>query len=446
MPSKRKRTAAAAAEPAKKKATRSTRGSARASARKTTRSTRSSRRGKKVEEDEEDESDEDDEAEPEKEAPKATTRKKKREVAASKKSPAKKATSTRSRAKPTPPPEPEEGEDDEDDEDVEMEAPNSAAADDVDEGLTGEDDSEEEDGSSEDGEDSASSEDDDEPVQRRLPTRGSRGKRFSQLVGEELEADQEFWGQKAWADDADDDYVFEKQKDIVDSDFDKSESEGEDGEAELQKRSRKGKGGKRGKVGKYQDPAFVRRKKAKGATRKRVAGKAHAVPNVARQRVFRASTAATSKLAKAVRAQQSAIAMARVAARAAKSSTAKPLDQMTQDQLLEAASYTEIENKRKLEVMLQMQMDSRERAAPKAPYSGPVVRYRSSLDSGTTYTFTEVNVIPSIINAKPKPYPKKPVCAITGMSAKYRDPKTGLYYATLEAFKVIRERAAAADP
>ena len=50
MPSKRKRTAAAAAEPAKKKATRSTRGSARASARKTTRSTRSSRRGKKVEE------------------------------------------------------------------------------------------------------------------------------------------------------------------------------------------------------------------------------------------------------------------------------------------------------------------------------------------------------------------------------------------------------------
>ena len=114
---------------------------------------------------------------------------------------------------------------------------------------------------------------------------------------------------------------------------------------------------------------------------------------------------------------------------------------MTQAQLLEAASHTELENKRKLEVMLQMQFDKRARAVPKAPYGGPVVRFHSSLHGGTTYTFTEVNAVPAVINAKPRPYPKKKVCAITGLPAKYRDPLTGKYYANLEAFKAIRAEA-----
>lgn len=35
--------------------------------------------------------------------------------------------------------------------------------------------------------------------------------------------------------------------------------------------------------------------------------------------------------------------------------------------------------------------------------------------------------------------PEKAICAVTGLPAKYRDPKSGLPYATKEAFKVIRE-------
>ena len=115
-----------------------------------------------------------------------------------------------------------------------------------------------------------------------------------------------------------------------------------------------------------------------------------------------------------------------------------PVRQLTQEELLRAASFTEIENKRKLEVMLQFQVDKRARAAPKAPYAGPLVRYHSSKKYGTLYTFTEVNEVPRVINSKPIPYPKRPVCAVTGMPAKYRDPKTGLYYSTLEAFQLIR--------
>ncbi len=36
--------------------------------------------------------------------------------------------------------------------------------------------------------------------------------------------------------------------------------------------------------------------------------------------------------------------------------------------------------------------------------------------------------------------PEKPKCVITGLPAKYKDPKTGFYYATLAAFKIIREK------
>ena len=36
-------------------------------------------------------------------------------------------------------------------------------------------------------------------------------------------------------------------------------------------------------------------------------------------------------------------------------------------------------------------------------------------------------------------YPVKPVCVVTGQPAKYKDPLTGLPYATIEAFKYIRQ-------
>ena len=36
-------------------------------------------------------------------------------------------------------------------------------------------------------------------------------------------------------------------------------------------------------------------------------------------------------------------------------------------------------------------------------------------------------------------YPGKAVCVVTGQLAKYKDPVTGLPYATIEAFKYIRQ-------
>ena len=44
--------------------------------------------------------------------------------------------------------------------------------------------------------------------------------------------------------------------------------------------------------------------------------------------------------------------------------------------------------------------------------------------------------------ALPPSHLKRPVCAITGLPAKYRDPLTGVPYANAEAFQILRRIAA----
>lgn len=49
-----------------------------------------------------------------------------------------------------------------------------------------------------------------EAARKLLPERSSRGTRIRQLIGEEAEADESFWGQDAWhEDEEDDDYSTE---------------------------------------------------------------------------------------------------------------------------------------------------------------------------------------------------------------------------------------------
>jgi YL1 nuclear protein len=80
----------------------------------------------------------------------------------------------------------------------------------------------------------------------KINARSTRGKRQGELAGEDAEADQEFWGQDAWNED-DSDYSSEaEEKDVFDSDFNESESSGdEEGgdatEKELRKAERQDK-------------------------------------------------------------------------------------------------------------------------------------------------------------------------------------------------------------
>ncbi|KAK9272791.1 hypothetical protein L1049_003168 [Liquidambar formosana] len=113
---------------------------------------------------------------------------------------------------------------------------------------------------------------------------------------------------------------------------------------------------------------------------------------------------------------------------------------MTQEEMLLEAAQTEIMNLRNLERVLAREEEVKKRAVVhKAVYSGPQIRYFSK--NGHSYLeFSKGLSFQSQISTTSVPYPDKAVCAVTGLPAKYRDPKTGLPYATKEAFRIIRER------
>lgn len=88
------------------------------------------------------------------------------------------------------------------------------------------------------------------------------------------------------------------------------------------------------------------------------------------------------------------------------------------------------------------------------------IRIKSDKNIGNTITFSNINVVPAILTPQFNERPPEPksvrnptmhrmqhretniylqkTCAITGLPAKYWDPKTDLPYANLEAFKELR--------
>mmetsp|Transcript_8995 Transcript_8995/g.15812 ORF Transcript_8995/g.15812 Transcript_8995/m.15812 type:complete len:295 (-) Transcript_8995:100-984(-) len=129
----------------------------------------------------------------------------------------------------------------------------------------------------------------------------------------------------------------------------------------------------------------------------------------------------------------------------------EPLVRLTQQELLEEAARTEIENKRSLELMLMLQEEKkREKQTAEKQVSKRIIYFSSARNVKvgpdhkptpppiSTLTFTYVDQVPSVINAKPKPKPERPICSVTGLPAKYRDPVTGIYFRTVEAFKLLR--------
>ncbi|XP_045825779.1 SWR1 complex subunit 2-like [Trifolium pratense] len=141
----------------------------------------------------------------------------------------------------------------------------------------------------------------------------------------------------------------------------------------------------------------------------------------------------------------------RDAIRAAIHATSKPVikrkkegeeKKMSQEEMLLEAAQTEIMNLRNLERVLAREEEVKRRAiVHKTVYNGPQIHYVSKI--GCSYLeFTKGASFHTDIATTSQEYPEQPVCVITGLPAKYRDPKTGLPYATKEAFKIIRQRIA----
>ena len=46
--------------------------------------------------------------------------------------------------------------------------------------------------------------------------------------------------------------------------------------------------------------------------------------------------------------------------------------------------------------------------------------------------------VPATIDAVAPEYPEQPICSVTGLPARYKDPLTGSAYASLDAFRMLR--------
>lgn len=130
----------------------------------------------------------------------------------------------------------------------------------------------------------------------------------------------------------------------------------------------------------------------------------------------------------------------------------KPGKRFTQEEFLREAVRTENENKRQLVALLMMQAEEKGalKRKEKRRFSElhPRRMKQKSNKLGTTMSFTHENMIEyvktgsRISNRGLAQLKKDGICVITGLKAKYKDPLTKLPYATLEAFRKIREEHA----
>ncbi|CAK7327484.1 unnamed protein product [Dovyalis caffra] len=319
------------------------------------------------------------------------------------------------------------------------------------------------------------SNEDDSTVVLDRASRATRGKRMTKLLDEELEEDDLFWNQDALKDDENDDNYQEEGEvaDEFDSDFDEDEPEpDEEAEKEVEERPRNKKRlifpgktlPKKKKKKKDLSKVDTPSKNEKSTQQPATPDRQDVPDDVEGERIVRKSTR-TSVIVR--QAERDAI-------RAALQATMKPIKRkkegeekrMTQEEMLLEAAQTEIVNLRNLERVLAREEEVKKRAIvhkavlllsriqrivisvttfnnirsivydqSSAVITAATVKICNSLDM----MCIKLNQSQELISYTAE-YPEKAVCAVTGLPAKYRDPKTGLPYATKEAFKIIRER------
>lgn len=242
-----------------------------------------------------------------------------------------------------------------------------------------------------------------------LPARSSRGARIHKLIGEEAEADASFWGQAAWQEEGeDDDYSTEaEEEDVVDSDFDADEAPDEEiHDAEEDEKPTKRKRSATSS-GRYKEPLQPRQAKrvATATTQKTPVTSTAPTPLVFEYvaPTVRSSTARKSSESSEMRRRASHEA-AKLAAKSKKPIVEKTGNRLTQAQLIAEAVRTEVENTQSLQRLEQLEEEKKaESVAPKAPFTGSMVRYYSKLGAPKTITFINTLNFPSIFNqSKPK--------------------------------------------
>ncbi|OQS01767.1 hypothetical protein ACHHYP_00263 [Achlya hypogyna] len=228
-----------------------------------------------------------------------------------------------------------------------------------------------------------------------LPGRSSRGSRINKLIGEAAEADEAFWGNEVWAEGEDEDYSTEaEEEDIVDSDFDEDEAPDEEVHDADEERPAKRARATRSS---FKEPAPQRPRRMVEPSAPR--------PVVELEPMgVRSSTIHKRVLSHEL--QQRYTEEARKAARD-KNQAPKIVVRMTQAQLLAEAVRTEVDNTQSLNRLERLEEEKRaDDMVPKAKYTGPAVRYYSSLRAPKLITFLNAETFPDVLRQGP-PEPRR---------------------------------------
>ncbi|GFE54477.1 SWR1 complex subunit 2-like [Babesia ovis] len=344
------------------------------------------------------------------------------------------------------------------------------------------DDEREDDSDEDDSDDESSFDEMSVGVALELPKRQSRGKKYTKLLGEELEKDQQFWGHNTWEEEAvDEDYNCSEGEEqyaySTDSDFDDPETDKSDEEVDeshLKERKKR-------KHGSYVDPALQRHKLVRRTIQRQNASKPTSGDNKTRHRevytnhvelnVDRAVRASTKIKTEATAEMQRMRGMSKTESGSVTSQKKRvpKKQQLTQEQLMEMALKTEAANTRSLEKMQAWEDEKKYyEDIKKWNYKGNYdiwVCWNSllSIVGKATDGEQEAQTIPSkhvvekplelymFTSGKVPEYytshqaqakcsldQNTPVCAITGNPARYIDPVTGCYYSNCDAYTALK--------
>ncbi|CAL9069012.1 SWR1 complex subunit 2-like isoform X1 [Musa acuminata AAA Group] len=291
-------------------------------------------------------------------------------------------------------------------------------------------------------------ESEEEPVLLERSARLTRGKRMSKLLDNAIEQDEIFWNQDALKEEENDENYEEEVEaaDEFDSDFNDDEPDPDEetevvAEDKLPVKKRLIFPGKPATKKKNKKKVLLKLENTpedEKLSKKSPPSENQDLPDdIEGERTVRKSTRTSVIVRQAEREIRAALQASMKPIKRKKEGEEK---RMTQEEMLLEAAQTEIMNLRNLERVLAREEEVKKKAVVhKAVYDGPQIRFTSR--NGESYLeFIKGASFQSEICTSSVPYPRKSFCVITGLPAKYRDPKTGLPYATLEAFKLIRER------
>ncbi|XP_074033493.1 vacuolar protein sorting-associated protein YL-1 isoform X2 [Leptinotarsa decemlineata] len=299
--------------------------------------------------------------------------------------------------------------------------------------------------------------------------RGNAGNRMAKLLDEEEECQDEFYKQNYGGfEDTESDHEYEVEEegdDIVDSDFSIDENDEPVSDAEGEEGQKK----KRRLVTKaYKEPLPILKKEKQKPKPKSSSPKQkpsyhhhhHHREHFGRKSIRKSTAAKTAETAQRLKVRD----------QEQRKKVRKPVAEEwipTQEELLEEAKITELENLKSLEKYQKMESEKKTRRSIKKVYSGPMIQYKSCKmpiieemdttpsgekqeDQPTPQKYCERTFITllndpndvsfnKVFNIRPAPIlPKKLKCAVTGKPAKYIDPVTCVPYHNRVCLKIIR--------